>query len=76
MTKFRLHRLFLLLKLTEVTLKWESVKRFSCRQIPTLTSLPSTLTTKKVHEDEIFDRQDKLQFFSGESKDYKYLKSP
>ena len=32
--------------------------------------------TAKVHEDEIFVRQDILQFFSGESKDYKYLKSP
>ena len=31
---------------------------------------------KKVHEDDIFVRQDILQFFSGESKDYKDLKSP
>ena len=29
-----------------------------------------------VHEDDIFVRQDILQFFSEESKDYKYLKSP
>ena len=33
-------------------------------------------SVKKVHEDDIFVRQDILQFFSGESKDYKYLKSP
>ena len=32
--------------------------------------------SKQVHEDNIFVRQDILQFFSGESKDYKYLKSP
>ena len=32
--------------------------------------------SKKVYEDEIFSRQDILQFFSGESKDYKYSKSP
>ena len=32
--------------------------------------------SKKVYEDEIFGRQDILQFFSGESKDYKYVKSP
>ena len=32
--------------------------------------------SKKVHEDDIFVRQDILQFFSGESKDYKYLKFP
>ena len=32
--------------------------------------------SEKVHEDGIFVRQDILQFFSGESKDYKYLKSP
>ena len=43
------------------------------RQIPGLTSLPSTLTEKKVHEDEVFDRQDILQFFSDLSKDYKYV---
>ena len=29
-----------------------------------------------IHEDDIFVRQDILQFFSGETKDYKYLKSP
>ena len=32
--------------------------------------------SKKVHEDDIFVRQDILQFFTGESNDYKYLKSP
>ena len=32
--------------------------------------------SKKVHEDDIFVQQDILQFFSEESKDYKYLKSP
>ena len=32
--------------------------------------------SEKVHEDDIFVRQDILQYFSGESKDYKYLKSP
>ena len=32
--------------------------------------------SEKVHEDDIFVRQDILQFFSEESKDYKYLKSP
>ena len=31
--------------------------------------------SEKVHEDDIFVRQDILQFFSGESKEYKYLKS-
>ena len=33
-------------------------------------------TSKEIHEDNIFDRQDILQFFSGVSKDYKYVKSP
>ena len=32
--------------------------------------------SENVHEDDIFVLQDILQFFSGESKDYKYLKSP
>ena len=32
--------------------------------------------SEKVHQDDIFVRQDILQFFSEESKDYKYLKSP
>ena len=39
--------IFSLLKLTEVTSNRKSVKRFSCREIPDLTSLPSTLTAKK-----------------------------
>ena len=33
-------------------------------QIPGLTSPPSTLAAKKAYEDEIFSRQDILQFFS------------
>ena len=32
------------------------------------------LNSKKVYEDEIFGRQNILQFFSGESKDCKYVK--
>ena len=32
--------------------------------------------SKKVYEDEIFGRQDILQFFSGEFKVYKYVKCP
>ena len=32
--------------------------------------------SKKNHEDNIFDRQNILQFFSGVSKDYKYVKCP
>ena len=32
--------------------------------------------SEKVHEDDIFVRQDILQFFSEESKDYRHLKSP
>ena len=43
-------------------------------QIPGLTSFPSDLTAKK-SEDEIFRRQDKLQFLGRESKDYKYLRN-
>ena len=49
---------------------------FRCKKILTMTSLPSTLTAKILHEDKLFDRQDILQFFSGVSKDYKYVKSP
>ena len=30
--------------------------------------------SKKVHEDDVFDRQDILQFFSEVSKDLKYVK--
>ena len=36
----------------------------------------SFMFSKKVYEDEIFGRQDILQFFSVEFKDYKYVKSP
>ena len=32
--------------------------------------------SENIHEDNIFVRQDILQFFSEESKDYRYLKSP
>ena len=32
--------------------------------------------SKKVHEDDVFGRQDILQFLSDVSKDYKYGKSP
>ena len=32
--------------------------------------------SEKVHEDDIFVRQDILLYFSAESKDYKYLKFP
>ena len=32
--------------------------------------------SKKVHEDEMFGRQDIVQFFSGEFRDYKYVKCP
>ena len=45
------------------------------RQDPELTSLPSNLTAKKVHKDEIFGRQDILHFFSGDSNDFKYARS-
>ena len=57
----------------------------SARQIPvckrTFTDswvdvISVNFNSKKVHEDEIFVQQDILQFFSVESKDYKYLKSP
>ena len=33
------------------------------------------INNKKIHEDKIFDWQNILQFFSGASKDYKYVKS-
>ena len=36
----------------------------------------SQIPVYEVYEDEIFGRQDILQFFSGESKDYKYVKFP
>ena len=54
-----------------------SVKRFSYREIPAMdiTSVNFN-SSEKVHGDDIFVQQDILQFFSGEFKDYKYLKSP
>ena len=43
---------------------------FTVTQIPGLTSLPLTLTAKrfKAYEDEIFGRQDILQFFQENPK--------
>ena len=38
---------FLDVKVDGSDVNWESVKRFSCREIPDLTSLPLTLTAKK-----------------------------
>ena len=65
---------FLLLKLTSTP---ESVKRFSYRQPHSWVDVTSVnFNSKKVNEDEIFGRQDILQFFSGEFKDYKYVKFP
>ena len=46
------------------------------RQIARLMSLPSTLTAKKVLEDENFGRQGILQFLSEVFKDFKYVKYP
>ena len=68
-------------KVDEVTSTRESVKRLTSFfiQIPGLTSFWRhfvNFNIKKVHEDDIFVWQDILQFFSVESKDYKYLKSP
>ena len=53
----------------------------ACLYIKTLWSSYYDVTSvnfnsKKVREDKIFGRQDILQFFSGVSKDYKYVKSP
>ena len=48
-----------------------SVKRDSHYDITSV-----KFNSEKVHEDDIFVRQDILHFSSGESKDYKYLKSP
>ena len=45
---------FLLLKLTGMTSTRESVYMKTPAEIPGLTSLPLTLTTKKVLEDKIF----------------------
>ena len=52
---------------------FKEVFMFSCTQILTLTSHQSGLTAKKVYD---FIRQEIVQFFSWESKDYKCLKSP
>ena len=49
---------------------------FCYEQIPTMTSLPSTLTAKKIHEVKIFGRQDILQFFSGISKELQMCEIP
>ena len=35
-----------------------------------------TFNSKNIHEDKSFNRQNILQFFSGVSKDYKYVKCP
>ena len=35
-----------------------------------------TFNSKKIHDYKIFDLQNILQFFSGVSKDYKYVKCP
>ena len=52
-----------------------SVKSFHIDKFPgDVTSV--NFNSKKVDEEEIFSRQDILQFFSGESKDYKYVKFP
>ena len=59
----------------EVTSTQESVKSFHIDKfLGDITSI--NFNSKKVYEDEIFGRQDILQFFSGESKDYKYVKFP
>ena len=50
---------FSAVKLTEVMSSRESVKRLSYGEIPAMTSVPSNLT-EKVHEDDIFVRQDIL----------------
>ena len=66
---------FLLLKLTEVTSTREFIyMKTLYRYLGDVTSVK--FNSKKVFEDEIFGRQDILQFFSGESKDYKYVKFP
>ena len=51
-------------------------KRFSYTQIPGLTSLPSTLTAKMFMKMKCSADKILLQFFSGKSKDYKYVKFP
>ena len=53
----------------------------ACLYIKTLWSSYYDVTSvdfnsKQIHEDNILDRQDILQFFSEVSNDYKYVKSP
>ena len=53
----------------------------ACLYIKTLWSSYYDVTSvdvnrKTIREDQIFDQQDILQFFSGVFKDYKYVKSP
>ena len=65
--KFRLHRLH----------TQESVYMKTSLQIPGYIDVTSVnFNSKKIYEDEIFGRQDILQFFSGEFIDYKYVKFP
>ena len=51
-------------------------KEVSCRLIPGLTSLPSTLTAKKSMKMKFSADKIYYKFFSGESKDYKHVKFP
>ena len=46
--------------------------RLVCTGIKTPWSYETDLTAKKVHKNNIFSRQDRLEIF----KDYKYVKSP
>ena len=53
----------------------------ACLYIKTLWSSYYDVTSvdfnsKQIHEDNILDRQDILQFFSEVSNDYKHVKSP
>ena len=66
---------FLLLKLTEVTSTKVSVYMKTSTDF-FVDVISVNFTSKKVNEDEIFGRQDILQFFSEEFKDYKYVKFP
>ena len=65
---------FSLFKLMKMTSTQVSVKRFSYRQDTLVDVISVNFNSKKVYEDEIFSRQDKLQFFPRESKDYKCLR--
>ena len=73
---------FLAVKVDEVTSKWRQsdVNPAICVYENIFTDswvdvISVNFNSKKVHENDIFVRQDILQFFSVESKDYKYLKS-